>query len=274
MGILGKGVASTTHTHIYTVPANRRAVVLINATNTENGEVGATLSIRQNVDYEVGGILIDSDGTNYAVKPDLVFSEGNATAAVTSMIIKSFSFTGDETGYNIGDVLTASQSSNYDPSKGDVVVEITVTSIDAGTGTIVSFIVSNEGSYNDVIELSDTITFSGGTGVGATMDIATALYGINTVEVTYPGDDYIVTPTIATVDPLDGETVIGNGILTAQMTSDEIRKYDAIEYETRIPKGSSIERSAIVLGAGDSIYAQCDTDDVLNVMVFGVEEIA
>lgn len=271
MAILGKGVATTAHTHIYTVPASKRAIVLLNATNTNINEVGATLSIREKVDYEVGGILISSEGTTYEAKPDLVFSSGNAEAEVTALNVKDFDFVGTETGYNIGDVLTASNATNR--LSGDINCSIIVTSVEGGTGKIVSYIFDNNGSYNDAIPAGNTITFAGGTGVGATMSVATVTYGIKAVNITNPGDDYTVTPTIATVEA-GTQIATGNGVLVAQMVSDAIRKYDAIEYDTKIPHGSSIERSALVLGAGDSIYAQCSVADSLNIMVFGVEEIA
>jgi hypothetical protein len=271
MAILGKGVATTSHTHIYTVPASKRAIVLLNATNTNINQVGATLSIREKVDYEVGGILVNTEGTTYTAKPDLVFSSGNATAVVTALNVKNFSFGGTETGYNIGDVLTASNATNR--AQTDVNFSIIVTSIEEGTGKIVSYIFNDNGTYANAIPSGNSITFTGGTGVGATLTVASLRYGIKTTSVTNPGDDYTVTPTIATCTA-GTTTPTGNGALTAQMVSDAIRKYDAIEYNTQIPAGSSIERSAIVLGAGDSIYAQCGTADSLNVVVFGVEEIA
>jgi hypothetical protein len=271
MAILGKGVATTGDTHIYTVPANKRAVLLINATNTYNGSVAATLSIRDAVDFEVGSILINNEGNNFTAKPDLMFSSGNAVASVTTMNVKNFSFTGTETGYNIGDVLTSSAPSNA--QVGDVQFSVLVTSIEAGTGKIVSYIFDNNGTYADAIPSGANITFSGGTGVGATLNVSSVRYGIKSTTVTNHGDDYEVTPTIQAVTA--GSTnPTGNAQLTAQMVSDAIRKYDAIEYGTIVPKGATIERSAIVLAAGDSVYAKCDIADSLNVVVFGVEEIA
>jgi hypothetical protein len=278
MAILGKCVATTSDTHVYTVPANRRSIVLINATNTHNDYVECDISIRADVDFEVGSILIDNAGDNFIAKPDLLFDEATgdqpvqATAVVTTMAIKSTAFTGTETGYNIGDVLTASDPSNFSVEL-DAPMEITVTSVDGGTGSIVSFIISDEGIYNDVIPLSDSITLSGGTGVGATLDLSATNYGILSTSVTNSGDDYLVTPVIIAVET-GTDTPIGNATLTSQMVSDAIRRYDAIEYETQIPAGSALERSAIVLGEGDSIYAKSNTEDVLNIMVFGVEEIA
>lgn len=272
MAILGKSVATTSDTHIYTVPANKRAVLLISATNTHSANVSATISIRQNVDYEVGGILIDNEGSSYDMIPAIKFSSGNAEAEVTAMNVKSLSLTGTETGYNVGNVLTSSNATNK--AVTDVNFEITVTSVDAGTGQITGFNVTTTGKYADLIPSGDNITLTGGTGTGATVDVSTLLYGIDEVQVTDAGDDYTVTPTITTVDPAAIEVLVGNGTLTAQMVSDQIRKYDAIEYDTNIPFGSVLERSAIVLGAGDSIYAKCNTADSLNVMVFGVEEIA
>lgn len=271
MAILGKGVATTSHTHIYTVPAAKRAIVLLNATNTNINQVGATLSIRAKVDYEVGGILVNTEGTTYTAKPDLVFSSGNAVAEVTALNVKNFTFGGQETGYNIGDVLTASNASNK--AVGDVNCSIIVTSIEAGTGKIVSYIFDNNGTYADAIPENDSINFTGGTGVGATLTVSSLRYGIKTAAVIDAGDDYTVTPTIATCNA-GSTTPTGNGALTAQMVSDAIRKYDAIEYNTQIPAGSSIERTAITLGAGDSIFALCNTADSLNVVVFGVEDIA
>jgi hypothetical protein len=271
MAILGKGVATTSNTHIYTVPANKRAVLLINATNTFNGSVAATLSIRDSVDFEVGSILIDSEGTTFTAKPDLLFSSGNAEASVTTLNVKNFALTGTETGYNIGDVLTASIPSNA--IAGDESLSILVTSIEAGTGKIVSYIFDDNGVYNDAVPSQSQLTLSGGTGVGATINTATIRYGVKSVQVTNAGDDYEVTPTIQAVTA-GSTTPTGNANLIAQMVSDAIRKYDAIEYGTIVPKGATVERSAIVLAAGDSLYAKCDIADSLNVVVFGVEEIA
>ena len=272
MAILGKIVATTGHTHVYTVPNNKKAVLLISATNTSSSNVNTTISIRQKVDYEVSSLLIDTEGSTYEIKPALVFSSGNAEAEVTAMNVKEFSLTGTETGYNIGNVLTSSNPSNKVVT--DINFQITVTGVDVGTGAITDFNITNTGRLAEVIPDSDTITLTGGTGVGATLVVSSLRYGIEAVEVTNAGDDYTVTPTIKTVDPEAVEVELGNGVLIAQMVSDEIRKYDAIEYETNIPFGSVLERSAIVLGGGDSIYAKCNTADSLNVMVFGVEELA
>lgn len=271
MAILGKAVATTSDTHVYTVPASRRAVLLISATNTNSDDIQATLSVRQNVDYEVGSVLIEDEGTAYTEKPTLEFSEGNVEAEVSQLNVKDFDLTGAETGYNIGDILTATDATNKDSE--DVNFSITVTSIDAGTGMIVSYVFNENGTYAEAIPGTDTITFSGGTGVGATVNLSTLTYGIKEITVTTPGDDYTSVPDVTA---LDGgvELSVGGATLTAQMISDAIRRYDAIEYETVIPFGSALERSAIVLGEGDSIYARSSVDDVLNVMVFGVEEIA
>jgi hypothetical protein len=271
MAILGKNVATTAHTHLYTVPSNRRSVILISATNTYTDDVEATISIRQKVDYEVGSILIDTEGTNYIVKPAIKFSSGNAVANVSVLNIKNLAFTGSETGYNVGNILTLDDTSNR--SDGDVNVQVTVTSVDSENGSIVSFIISENGKYTNAIPSGDDLSFAGGTGVGANLDVNATRYGIEEVTVTDNGDDYIITPTITTTHPVTHEP-IGNGVLIAQMVSDSIRKYDAIEYNTVIPFGSVLERSAIVLGTGDSIYVKCNVSDSLNVMVFGVEEIA
>ena len=271
MAILGKGVATTNDTHVYTVPANKRAVILLNATNTYNGQVAATLSIREQVDFEVSSILINNEGSTFTAKPDLMFSVGNAEANVSKLNVKNFSFTGSETGYNIGDTLTAAAASNE--VSGDVHFSIIVTSIEAGTGKIVSYIFNNNGSYANAIPSGDSINFTGGTGVGAALSVASLRYGIKEITVTDPGDDYTVTPTVQAVNA--GSTnPTGNAQLTAQMVSDAIRKYDAIEYETPLAKGATLERSAITLSAGDSVYAKCDITNSLNVVVFGVEEIA
>jgi hypothetical protein len=277
MAILGKSVATTENTHVYTVPESKRAVVLINATNTSDDSITATLSIRQNVDFEVGSVLIEDAGDNFLEKPDLLFDSSDsatavqATAEVNTLSIKALGFTGTETGYNVGDLLTLSDpdvpGEEYSP------LQVTVTSVDGGNGSIISFIISDEGSYSEILDINETFTFSGGTGVGATLNHDQVRYGILTINLTNPGSDYTTIPNIIAVEP-DTDTPVGNSVLTSQMVSDEIRRYDAIEWETKIPQGSAIERSAIVLSAGDSIYAKTDTTDMLNIFVFGVEEIA
>ena len=271
MAILGKGVATIQDTLIYTVPANKRAVILINGTNTHDEDIRCTLSVRDSVDYEVGSVLVASEGNTYEERPEIIFSAGNAEAEVEFLDIKDLVFTGAETGYNIGDVLTSSDASDKDES--DVNFEVTVTGIDVGTGAITNFVITENGNYVNVIPNGDSVTFTGGTGVGAEATLSSIRYGINSVVVTNPGDDYTEIPDMLTVEP-GTASEIGNATLTAQMVSDNIRKYDAIEYETMIPYGSVIERSSIVLGAGDTVYARSNVNDVLNVMVFGVEEIA
>jgi len=271
MSILGKVLASTADTLVYTCPANRRAVATLNIANinTVAQEIRTTISIREATDLQVASLTIIDGGNNYNTVPNLAIENATgdvpvqASASVVSMEVKSFDLVNGSIGYNVGDVLSADDAINK--QNGDTNLEITVDTVDVD-GVITGFTINDGGRYQDVIGSGDNVTFTGGDGTGAAIDQSTLLYGIKEVQVDEPGDDYLVTPTVS--------VSIGNASIVAAMTSDDVSKYDAIDYNVPIPLEGTLERSPIVLGAGDALYVKSDTLDSLNVIVFGVEEIA
>ncbi|MEA3485951.1 MAG: hypothetical protein U9R03_04515 [Candidatus Aerophobetes bacterium] len=277
MSILGKGVGTTSATHIYTVPDSRRSVILISATNTNDIGVEATLSIRSNVDKQLGNITIIDGGTTYEKKPNLIIENGTgdqpamAEAGVISMEIAKVEFSNIGENYKISDILTLDVAQNK--ITGDELLVIEVTAIDVN-GEIASVIIQNPGRYQEIIANDDDIEFLGGSGTGAAIDAGSLLYAIKEISVTNPGNDYLLSPEIKTVDPDNAELEIGDAVLLGNLISDSITKYDAIDYQVELPKSSTLERSAIVLSAGDSVFARCNEMDSLNVFIFGIEEIA
>ena len=277
MGILGKVLATTSDTQVYTVPNAKRTVCLINATNTSGAEAKITLSIRKETDYKLGSIALTNAGNNYAVKPDILIEDATgdqavtATAEVSTLEISQVTLVSTGLGYSINDILTLNAASNT--QVGDVELQIRVTGVGA-SGEVNTWTIEEAGTCADVIGDED-LEFTGGTGgTSPVIDGSALLYSIKSVTITAPGSDYLVTPTVTVVDPLDGTTPLGNAILTAAMISDGVSKYDAFEYNVTLVVSGTLERTAIVLGEGDTIFAKSDTSDAVNVMVFGVEDLA
>lgn len=274
MSILGKISVSDSHTHLYTCPENKRVVATLIVANIHDSQITSTVSLRDASELQVDTISVVNGGTLFNIVPTLTVSLGSgdqpvrAEAEVTTMKLESFDLTSGSVGYNVGNVLTLDTPTGLTIYSAPT---ITVTTVD-GNGTITDFIISDKGSFNNIIDSGEDVAFLGGTGTGAKIDASTAKYGIKSISVTNKGKDYSVNDnvTVAVSVVIDGNNVV----LTPNMTSDAISDFDAIDYNAPIPVGGSMERSPIILSAGDTVYVKSSTSEVTNAILMGVEEVA
>lgn len=274
MSILGKISVSDSHTHLYTCPDNKRVVATLIVANIHDSQITSTVSLRDASELQVDTISVVNGGTQFTTWPTLTISMGSgdvpvrALAEVSTMQLESFNLLSGTLGYNVGNVLTLDAPTGVTPYSAPT---ITVTTVD-GDGAITGFTISNKGTFGTLVDTSEDVTFTGGTGTGAAIDSSTAKYGIKSISVTDKGDDYTVNDNVTVgVSPvIDGNTVE----LTANMISDSITDFDAIDFNAPIPVGGSMERTPIILSAGDTIYVKSSTASVTNAILMGVEEVA
>jgi hypothetical protein len=183
MSILGKVLASTASTHVYTCPVNKRAVASITATNIDriDAEVSATLSIRKaseiNNGYKINEINIVKGGDNYAAIPTLAVdaatgpSASNGAANVIKIGVASFVFADPGIDYVVSDILTLAPTPN---GAEEVELSIGVDSVD-GTGGILTFTILDN-AY--IATIASNLSFNDGTGTTATIDYTSILYSI------------------------------------------------------------------------------------------------
>jgi hypothetical protein len=260
MSILGKiSPTSTSHTLVYSCPLATKAAVNITANNRSLDAVDVTLSLSVANDLGVSSIDVIDGGTGLTAIPSLTIAgTGTGATAEVSLTLTEATIGDGGTGYLIGDVATIVGGTG-------TAATFTVTAVD-GNGTVTAASVETGGTYTAVITDSTAAT-TGGAGTGLEFTTSTIRYGIKTVTVTAPGNNYTSAPTVTASAGTDI-------ILAAQMTRAAIEAVDALEYQVTIPAKGVLERTGITLGAGDAVFIQSSAADAINAFVFGVEAIA
>lgn len=266
MPILGRvSPASTEPTLLYSVPTGKQAVATVSVVNREKNTVNTSIFIRAKDDLAVSAVAVSSSGTGFVDIPAITFV-GEATtvaeASVTELILTEFEFSSAGGFYFVGDVLTAELSA-------DETVDIEVIAIDAN-GVITSAQIADAGTIT-VIPTGTDIVLTGGNGNNAKLSVASLRFGVKTIEVTAPGNGYKSAPTVTFDDGVSSGSAVS---VTVQMTGSTLEDSDALEFNVALGESQVLERTGLVLGAGDCIYVGCDLVDSVNIFVYGIEEIA
>ena len=265
MGVLGKKPAGIVDTLVYEVPASRQAVVTVACTNTGEATT-ATISVVKYADFKLSGITVSSAGAGYDSsiigKTVNINGVGNgAVAAVSKAKITSIGALTGGTRYKLNDVLT------YQGGTPNTQAQITVTGVDAN-GVITAFDVTQAGSYT-AVATSGSASFSGGTGSGVTVLYSNIKYGVVDVTLTNSGNDFTGATTATMAAPSGGTAPV----LSVTLVAADVELEDAIEFDVPLSRGAVLERTGLVLGAGDKVFVRCG-NAVVNTFVFGIEELA
>lgn len=262
MGMLGKvSPANTAHALAYSVPLAKKASLNIAATNRSDISADVTFSISKADDLALSSIALVNGGTGLTTIPTLTVSGTGtgAAARVDSVLLKEAELAGAGTGYVVGNVLTVAGGTST------VAAKVTVTAVGAD-GVITGISVTEGGAYTAVITGSTT-ALTGGAGSGATLSVASLRYGIKSVSVTAKGNDYTSTATVTVSAGTGAEFEV-------TMERAAIEGKDALEYAVTLPPKGVLERTGIVLGAGEAVFVKSSVGDAVNFFVFGVEAVA
>lgn len=263
MSILGKvSPQGTNHTLAYTCPAAKKASINLNATNRSDKDVEVTISLSKPDDLGIASVTVVNAGTGLTTIPDVsVTGDGSgAIVSVSSVKVTEVGILSGGTGYVVGNTLALVGGEGASAT-------LTVTGVDAD-GVVTNVEIATAGVYTSVIEgVEGAVSVTGGAGEGFALDVAEIKYGVNSVGVVNQGNNYKTTPSLTVAS--------GTGIeLTAQMTRAAIEDNDALEYQVVIPARGVLERSGVVIGAGDAVFVKSSVADSTNFFVFGVEAIA
>lgn len=262
MSMLGKvSPANTAHVLAYAVPLARKASINISATNRSTSDVDVTFSISKANDLGVSSIALVDGGTGLTAIPTLTVSGAGtgAAAKVDSVSLTEAALSAGGSGYIVGNVLTVVGGS------GSVAAKVTVTAVGAD-GTITGITITGGGEYTAVVSGTNA-SLSGGEGSGASLAVASMRYGIKAVSVTAKGNDYTSTATVTASAGTGAEFEV-------TMERAAIEDKDALEYAVTLPPKGVLERTGIVLGAGDAVFVKSSAGDAANFFVFGVEAVA
>jgi len=262
MAILGKVTPSSTNpTVMYTVPTGKQTILNLNVTNTTVNDVNANIYILDKDDLKVSSIDIVNGGVGFTTIPTFEIvgdSDVMATVETTLLSLDTALLDIAGTGYSVGDQLS------LEAKTGDTAAIIEINSVD-GTGGITDFHFIVRGSYSDTANgLSSTLT--GGTGTNAALKNLT--YRILEINVTEQGNGYKEQPVI--------NMLTGDGTdfkLDVQMLQANATIRDAIEYEAPLSPKSVLERTGIILNAGETVVVKTSKENGLNFIAIGLEEI-
>ena len=261
MSILGKiSPAGTTDVMAYACPLATKASINVSATNRSNADVAVTISLSKADDLGVASIGVTDGGTGLTAIPTLnITGTGTgATAVVSSVKMTAATIASGGSGYVVGDVVTISGGTGTKAT-------YTVEAVDAN-GAVTAGSITTAGAYTAVITGTTTVV-TGGTGTDLTFTVSTIRYGINAVNVTAQGNNFTSAPTVT---PSSGT----GAVFSVQMTRAAIEANDAVEYQVVVPATGVLERTGIVIGAGDAVFVKSSVANSTNFFVFGVEAIA
>jgi hypothetical protein len=262
--MLGKvSPLTTNNVLLYKVPTGKSAVITVALTNRTGGQLQTTLSLIKADDLGIESVTMTDIGDNLSSIPTLTVTGSGTGASLTvnELQLTQLSLSNIGQGYTVGNIL------DLVGGTASVVARITVNAVD-GNGGITSFSINNTvpSRYTALIA-GENASLTGGTGTSAQALVSSIRYGIATVTIAAAGNDYAETPTVSASS--------GSGfVFSLQMTTAAVQPVDAIEYETVIPGNGVLERSAITLRAGESVFVKSSQADALNAFVFGVEAIA
>ena len=162
----------------------QNAYALIIASNGYWSWDGTTLI---QLNGQLQAFTVSQYGSGYTSVPGVTFTGGGGSGASATAVVGLVHavLAAAGTGYSVNDVLTLSGGTST------VAATITVSTVNASTGAITAFAISNPGNYT--VMPTSPVSTTGGFGTGATV---TATWGVSSITLTAPGSNYTSSPTI------------------------------------------------------------------------------
>ena len=254
-------------TLLYKVPVNKMATLGVSITNRTMTPTDVTISIIEPDDMSVSSIAVLNKGTGLTDFPTLTISGADgdsATATVTSLSLTSFVISNGGTNYEVGSRVQVNGGSATPPAI------LRVTEVD-GLGAVVNAVVDTgypASAYTAVITGTTTsTTVISGPGGGLTLAVSGIRYGINTVSLSNGGYNYIGSPTVI--------PSAGTGAqFSVTMTTAQIESGDALEYRVTLGPSGVLERTGLLLNAGDALFVKSSVAGSINAFAYGIETLA
>jgi hypothetical protein len=234
--------AADTAVEVLTIPTGRRTTFNINAVNTGSEVSTVTLYAASRDAVRVTSIALTDGGTNYVAIPDVTLEGGGGTGATATarMIADSMTLVDAGTGYAVGDALSVAVTDQ-------TAAVITVTDVD-GAGAIQAAELTSGGDYAVLPDSPAPVT--GGSGTGATFVLTFAVLSLTLIN---PGTGFSEPPTVS----------FSSGTATGETGIDIVLEpKHTFEHAIALNPGGILYRTALILGPGDRLYAQADTDTV------------
>lgn len=234
--------AADTAVEVLTIPTGRRTTFNINAVNTGSDIATVTLYAASREAVRVTGLAVTHGGASYVAIPDVTLEGGGGTGATATarMIADSMTLVDAGTGYAVGDALSVAVTDQ-------TAAVITVTDVD-GAGAIQAAELTSGGDYAVLPDSPAAVT--GGSGSGATFVLTFAVLSLT---LTNPGTGFSEPPTVS----------FSSGTATGETGIDIVLEpKHTFEHVVALNPGGIIYRTALILGPGDRLYAQADTDTV------------
>ena len=234
--------AADTAVEVLTIPTGRRTTFNINAVNTGSDIATVTLYAASREAVRVTGLAVTHGGASYVAIPDVTLEGGGGTGATATarMIADSVTLVDAGTGYSVGDALSVAV-------EDQTAAVITVTDVDGG-GAIQAAELTSGGDYGVLPDGPAPV--SGGSGASATFVLTFAVLSLT---LTQQGTGFSEPPTVSfSAGTATGETGI-DIVLEPKHT---------FEHAVALNPGGILYRTALILGPGDRLYAQADTDTV------------
>lgn len=266
--MLGKVSPLTTlDTLLYKVPVNKMATLGISVTNRTLAPTDVTLSIITPDDMSVNSISVVNKGTGLTNFPTLSFTGAGgdgAGATVTSLTLTSFIISSGGTGYEVGSRVQV----NGGVATPSAILR--VTGVD-GTGAVTSAVIDTgypASAYTEIITgTTATTTVVSGPGAGMTLAVSGLRYGVNTVTLTNGGYNYTTNPVVVVSAGTDIE-------FATTMTTAQIESGDALEYRVTLVPSGVLERTGLLLNAGDALFVKASVAGSINAFAYGIETLA
>lgn len=254
-------------TLLYKVPTNKMATLGISITNRTLAPTDVTISLVAPNDLSVNSISVVNKGTGLTDFPTISFTGADGTGAgatVTSLSLVSFIISSGGTGYEVGSRVQVNGGAATPPAI------LRVTGVD-GTGSVTSAVIDTgypASAYTEIITgTTATTTVVSGPGAGMTLAVSGLRYGVNTVTLTNGGYNYTTNPVAVASAGTDIQ-------FATTMTTAQIESGDALEYRVALGPSGVLERTGLLLNAGDALFVKTSIAGSINAFAYGIETLA
>lgn len=257
--------ATTNATILYTAPAGRKPQVNVNCASVVDAEASFTLGLVKSNDKSISAIVPATPG-RYMGKPNVVITQTGdapttaAVATVSNMSVVQIALAASGSGYAQGQVLTLNSGGTGTQAT------ITVDAIDVN-GAITAATLTTGGNYTVLPTEVGQTAVTGGTGTNAKFAIQ---FGILSISVSNGGNGY--DPARTTITTTNGELVAAT--FTTQYSVAFEPLTDTYHSLTRLNAHDIVERTGIVMDAGDLLVVKTEQANAINFTVLGYEDLA